>query len=482
MGPNDAWSGMPGTGMPGPGVPGPGTPGVGSQPTGPAAPSSGAQGYGPQNAGQGAPGPGTQRPGYGMPGQQPGAPHPWGWGRQQRPPLERTPRGYPGRPKPVIAGVASGLAVHLGISVTALRVAFVVLIPIGLPLLYVWLWAFIPKVDGERRYRSERLASALQEPFKENKLSSSAQGFIFGLVMLLIAGFVFGMQLGWWSFADNWIGIALLAAGISLIWSQAADFKNWRNPMVLGLTATGVVLLLGGMIIMLPGWKDNLILPGIGLGLALILVLVFAFSPLLLRLTKELSSTEVARAREAERADIAAHLHDSVLQTLTLIKTNADNPARVRSLALKQERELRSWLYTGKAETVNSFKKLLQDSVESVEQMYGQEAEVVTVGDCIPGPSEQAATAAAAEAVKNAMRHGAPPIQVYAEVGPTITDIYIKDSGPGFDLSEVPEDRHGVRDSIIARSERVGGRVNIRKLNPGTEIHIQVPHSNMEPQ
>lgn len=413
---------------------------------------------------------------------QQGMPAPGPNGRNQRPPLERTPRGYPGRPKPWLAGVASGLAVHLGTSVVATRLVFVLLIPLGTPLLYVWLWAFMPKVTGERKYRSQRLASALQEPFQEKKLSGATQGFIFGFVMLLAAIFVLGTQMGWWSVANNWFGIAMLAAGISLIWSQAADFKNWRNPMVLGLTATGVVLLLGGMILMLPGWKDNLILPGIGLGLALIVVLAFAFSPLLVRLNKELSSTEVARAREAERADIAAHLHDSVLQTLTLIKNNADNPARVRTLALKQERELRSWLYTGKRETANSFKKLLQDSIETVEEMYGQEAEVVTVGDCIPGPAEQAATAAASEAVKNAMRHGAPPIQVYAEVGPNVTDIFVKDSGAGFDLSEVPEDRHGVRDSIIARSERVGGRVNIRKLNPGTEIHIQVPHTNMEPQ
>lgn len=413
---------------------------------------------------------------------QQGMPAPGPNGRNQRPPLERTPRGYPGRPKPWLTGVASGLAVHLGTSVVATRLVFVLLIPLGTPLLYVWLWAFMPKVTGERKYRSQRLASALQEPFQEKKLSGATQGFIFGFVMLLAAIFVLGTQMGWWSVANNWFGIAMLAAGISLIWSQAADFKNWRNPMVLGLTATGVVLLLGGMILMLPGWKDNLILPGIGLGLALIVVLAFAFSPLLVRLNKELSSTEVARAREAERADIAAHLHDSVLQTLTLIKNNADNPARVRTLALKQERELRSWLYTGKRETANSFKKLLQESIETVEEMYGQEAEVVTVGDCIPGPAEQAAAAAASEAVKNAMRHGAPPIQVYAEVGPKFTDIFVKDSGAGFDLSEVPEDRHGVRDSIIARSERVGGRVNIRKLNPGTEIHIQVPHTNMEPQ
>ncbi|MDO5050018.1 MAG: PspC domain-containing protein [Actinomycetaceae bacterium] len=378
--------------------------------------------------------------------------------------------------------MCSGLSVHLGVSVTLVRVLFVLLAIFGMFLLYVWLWAFVPKASGERRYRSERLATALREPFEERKLSTVSQGFAFGFVMLAIAGVVLGSELGWWSFANNWVGMLLLAFGISLIWSQASQFKDWKNPMVLGLTSTGVVLLLGGMILLLPGWRESYLLPGIGLGLALILALTFAFSPLILRLTKELSSSEVARAREAERANIAAHLHDSVLQTLTLIKTNADNPARVRSLALKQERELRAWLYTGSQEVSKSFKKLIDESIETVEEMYGQEAEVVTVGECIPGPAEQAAAAAAAEAVKNAMRHGAPPIQVYAEVSPETIDIYVKDSGPGFDLSDVPEDRHGVRDSIIARSERVGGRANIRRLNPGTEIHIQVPHSHMEQQ
>lgn len=395
----------------------------------------------------------------------------------------RTPHHYPGRPESWIAGVISGLAVHLRIPVAALRVAFVVLAPLGSLILYVWLWAFVPKGTGERTYRSERLAAALQEPFSESKHKTSNQGFAFAFVMFAIAIFVLGTINDWWTLDRGIFGFLVLVGGVLVIWSQASQIRNWRSPMVLGLTAVGILLLLGGVVLIVPHlWNAGGIITGVLFGVFLIVVLGLAFSPVLLRMTKELSATEVARAREAERANIAAHLHDSVLQTLTLIKTNADNPARVRSLALQQERELRSWLYTGDKNTSDSFKKLLQDSIEQVESTYGMEAEVITVGECIPGPSELAATAAASEAVKNAMRHGAPPIQVYAEVNPDTIDIFIKDSGPGFDLSDVPEDRHGVRDSIIARCERVGGRANIRRLEPGTEIHINVPHSHMENQ
>ena len=396
------------------------------------------------------------------------------WLAAVRPPLERTPRGADGRPKPWLAGVVSGLSVHLHVSVTVLRVAFLALVPLGSPILYVWLWALTPKVSEERRYRAARIA----RPVKEHRnvpAGTARNGIAFAIVLLLAAAIFWAVQSGWIYLSKDWIATALLLAGIALIWVQSSSIQDWKNPMVLGLTGTGVVAVLGGVTLLLLGGGAGL-LPGLILGLALILVLALAFSPLVMRMTKELSATQVARARETERADIAAHLHDSVLQTLTLIKNNADNPASVRSLALKQERELRAWLYTGAESTSASARRLLEMSIEAVEELYGVEIETVTVGDAAPGPNEQAAIAAATEAAKNAARHGAPPIQIYAELGDQY-DIYIKDAGPGFDLSNMPADRHGVRDSIIARTERAGGRVEIRTLNPGTEIHISVPRS-----
>ena len=177
---------------------------------------------------------------------------------------------------------------------------------------------------------------------------------------------------------------------------------------------------------------------------------------------------------------MAAHLHDSVLQTLTLIRNNADNPTSVRALALGQERELRSWLYTGREEAADSLAEALREAVSALETTFGVEVGVVTVSDTRPGPGELAMVAAASEAVSNAIRHAKPPLSVYLEVGPGGSDIYVKDCGDGFDLSQIPEDRHGVRNSIIGRMERAGGKALIRHLPSGTEVHLSMPPATLE--
>ena len=181
------------------------------------------------------------------------------------------------------------------------------------------------------------------------------------------------------------------------------------------------------------------------------------------------------QVREAERADIAAHLHDSVLQTLTLIRSSADDPVRVRALSLGQERELRAWLYTGREEVAESLAGAVKEAAGTVESTYGVPVNVVTVGDCRPGPVELAMVAAGAEAMANAVRHGAPPVSVYLEVTPSGSGLYVKDCGSGFDLEAIPEDRHGVRHSIIGRMERAGGSAEIRMLATGTEVHMSAP-------
>ncbi len=161
--------------------------------------------------------------------------------------------------------------------------------------------------------------------------------------------------------------------------------------------------------------------------------------------------------REAERADIAAHLHDSVLQALTLIRASAEDPARVRAIALTEERELRAWLYTGHAQAADSLDAAVTEAVVGVESRYGVPISVVVVGDMRPGPGELALVAALAEACQNAVRHGAPPVSVYVEVRPRAVEAFIKDNGEGFDPATIAADRHGVRDSIVGRMRRAGG-------------------------
>ncbi|MDO5729337.1 MAG: PspC domain-containing protein [Actinomycetaceae bacterium] len=403
----------------------------------------------------------------------------------QRPPFVRTPRGFPGRPRPILAGVCSGLAVHLNLSVRLVRAVMVVITLSGGAglLLYVWLWAMVPKASAEQVYRGDRLAKKLRQPFVEKQMSGPTQGYIVAAVFLALAFYALGVLNGWWGAPVDAIAMTAIVVGLFLVWSQASSIQDIRNPSVMGILAVGVLLIFGGAVPLIAGSQSPYSMAVGGLLTAVVIgILALAFLPAWLRVNRDLSTTKIAQAREAERADIAAHLHDSVLQTLMLIKTYANEPAKVKSLALTQERELRAWLYTGAQETADSFVALLKDTAEEIEKTYGEEVDVVTVGDCIPGPNELAACAAASEAMKNAVRHGEPTVQVYSEVGQDMVEIFIRDRGNGFDLADVPEDRHGVRDSIIARTERVEGRVGLRRLEPGTEVHISVPHSHMERQ
>ena len=202
-------------------------------------------------------------------------------------------------------------------------------------------------------------------------------------------------------------------------------------------------------------------------------------APLWLRTNRALADTRAAEIREAERADIAAHLHDSVLQTLTLIRASAEDPSRVRAIALTEERELRAWLYTGHAQAADSLEAAVTEAVGGVESRYGVPISVVVVGDMRPGPGELALVAALAEACQNAVRHGAPPVSVYVEVRARVVEAFVKDNGEGFDPATIAADRHGVRDSIVGRMRRAGGSATIRALAHGTEIALSVPRSDI---
>lgn len=76
----------------------------------------------------------------------------------------------------------------------------------------------------------------------------------------------------------------------------------------------------------------------------------------------------------------------------------------------------------------------------------------------------------------NAARHsGAALVDVYAEVDGGAVAVSIRDRGRGFDPSGVPEDRAGVRHSIVGRMERHGGRAEGRSApGEGTEIRLHI--------
>lgn len=415
------------------------------------------------------------------------SPHP-GWtppipAPPARPPLVRATAASPDMPAPWMGGVCSGLAVHLGVSVTLVRIVVICLTVVGLGTgigVYLWLWVTVPE-DSPARSGEGTLSPGLVRLREERAAQVSRNRMIVVGVTLLVAAIVGTIMnatntLDWRDMG----AIIAIVAGITLVWSQSRNVSSWRSMRFIGAVFGGIVLLSLGVV--MAASRDNppiILLRGGLIGAALVAGVLFALGPMWLRTTKDLSQAQAQRVRESERADIAAHLHDSVLQALTLIRASAEDPARVRAIALTEERELRAWLYTGHAQAADSLDAAVTEAVVGVESRYGVPISVVVVGDMRPGPGELALVAALAEACQNAVRHGAPPVSVYVEVRPQAVEAFIKDSGTGFDPATIAADRHGVRDSIIGRMRRTGGNATIRRLARGTEVALSVPRSDI---
>ena len=384
-------------------------------------------------------------------------------------------------PAPWMGGVCAGLSVHLGIPVLLVRVLLIVFTAMGVgAFAYLWLWVTVPE-DAPEASASGTLSPGLVRLREERAAQVSRNRMIVTGVALLVAALA-GTILNATSTLDwrDMVAIVSIVAGISLVWSQSREVSNWRSVRFIGAVVGGIALLSLGVV--MAASRDNppvILLRGGLIGAALVAGVLFALVPMWLRTTKDLSQAQAQRVREAERADIAAHLHDSVLQTLTLIRASAEDPARVRAIALTEERELRAWLYTGHAQAADSLDAAVTEAVVGVESRYGVPISVVVVGDMRPGPGELALVAALAEASQNAVRHGAPPVSVYVEVRARVVEAFIKDSGEGFDPAAIAADRHGVRDSIVGRMRRAGGEATIRHLARGTEIALSVPRSDI---
>jgi signal transduction histidine kinase len=198
--------------------------------------------------------------------------------------------------------------------------------------------------------------------------------------------------------------------------------------------------------------------------------------PWWMRLVAQLTEERTERIRSQERADLAAHLHDSVLQTLALIQRNADAPREVARLARGQERELRNLLY-GDRSASGMLGEELRDIAAEVDDDYAVAIDAVVVGDAPLTDDLAALTKAAREALVNAAKHSqTTAISLYAEVEPDAVHVFVKDRGVGFDPSDVATDRQGVRGSIEARMHRHGGTVEIiSQPGEGTEVRLGMP-------
>jgi signal transduction histidine kinase len=233
----------------------------------------------------------------------------------------------------------------------------------------------------------------------------------------------------------------------------------------------GIVLVMAGAVVVLQhlgSHSGTVVAPGALAG-ALLLVL----GPWAWRLARERSE----RIRLAERAEIAARVHDSVLQTLALVQRDADDPARVRALARRQERELRRWLYGSGYGDATTLADALAEAAADVEEAHGVRVELAASGDVPFNDELSPVVLAAREALTNAAKHsGADEISVYAEVDADRVAVYVRDRGAGFDRSVVTTDRRGIAESIEARMQRAGGSATIvSSPGEGTEVELTMP-------
>lgn len=206
--------------------------------------------------------------------------------------------------------------------------------------------------------------------------------------------------------------------------------------------------------------------------------------PWIFKLSSDLSAERRERIRSQERADVAAHLHDSVLQTLALLQKNSADPATVSTLARRQERELRDWLYGNEAQNGDSLVTALRAAAGDVESDFQTVVDVVAVGDEVLNSDTESLVRASREAMVNAAKHAhSDRVDVYLEVGADTIEAFIRDRGIGFDPEAIADDRMGLRGSIIGRMERSGGSAKIKSAaEGGTEIHLTVPrhHRNID--
>lgn len=373
--------------------------------------------------------------------------------------------------------MARGLADHLRVNVALVRVAFIAMsFAAGAGIvMYAAFWVFVPMTPAAPG--QDRVAPA-------NRLDGRGQYLAIGA--LTIGGVLAIQSLGLGLPSELLWPLALTGFGAMVLWRQAdeAQRTRWRKaatgrdkPPAVATTIAGACLVIAGAASFL-AYRGQLSQVRNGLLAAVVMVAGIAVitGPWWLGTLHELSAERRARIREQERAEIAAHLHDSVLHTLALIQRHVDDPREVQRLVRGQERELRTWLYRPQPDRELDFGADLERIVAEVEDNHGVPIELVVVGERRLDDGLSATLQAAREAMVNAAKHaGTATISVYAEVEPTKVTVFVRDRGRGFDVAEVPEDRLGVKESIVGRMERHGGHAYVRTApGMGTEVQLEM--------
>lgn len=400
------------------------------------------------------------------------------------------------RKRRLIAGVCRGVSLHLGVHVAWVRLIAVALCACyGAGALgYVLLWVLVPVGDpiaaaqatakpgsipdytgiadsgdaGHESRSSNTPADMLRHASKPGIIAA------IGIICLMVAALL-------QSAGNNVVPmlcVALALAGVAIPWIRfrqtGGQFAATAIGMALVFAAYALVMVESALT------TGTVSLPrSVVTGLALILCVGAAVIPWVSSLVRDVGEERALKEREEERADMTAHLHDGVLQTLALIQTHPQDAGYVASLARSQERELRNWLYQEHVASDRSVSAGIRVVAGQVEDAHGVAVDVVTVGDARPSEQTDALLDAAMQAIVNAVTHGRPPVTVYCEAGERLVEIDVRDHGDGFDPDRIPEGRLGIRESIMGRVRRRGGDVEIvSRPGWGTEVRMTMPTGN----
>lgn len=390
----------------------------------------------------------------------------------------------------VVAGVAAGVSRHLGVDPLVVRVAFVVLsLAVGFGVvvyLLLWLLAPLEAVDASAE-RPRVVGRSIPRPTRRQVLGIGL--ILAGLaILLLVTGLWFGWELGW--------PASLAAIGFAVLWARGTDdgrvrwdpasFRSPLEAVMSGRSALprvifGSALILGGMAVFLAATTSLSAAANVALAVIVTIGgLALLGGPWVWRLANQVMDERNSRIRSEARAEMAAHLHDSVLQTLALIQ-RSNEPREMASLARTQERELRAWLF-GRAPTIRGV--ALRDAIDEmagrIELSHQVKVEAVVVGDVELDDAVRALVGACSEAILNAANHaGVDELSVYVEVEDSQISAFVRDEGVGFEPAGVREDRRGIADSIVRRMERHAGSAIVRsEPGRGTEVILRLPRSS----
>lgn len=447
----------------------------------------------------------------------------------------------------MLGGVASALANYLRVDASLIRLSIIVLSLgsglVGMAYFAAWIALPLGRVEGTgtgtagsvtgptgQLARSKRTQTGVSDKngrrFQANPTQFAALiALVLGLTILL-------RRVGVWLPDRLLWPVMLIAAGLALVWQRPwtdrpgepshavgpngsdttfhwHDFsltafrndpagsleqlrsslssENRRNLARLALGGMAVLLGAGALAGANSSWSA--LRQGLTAGILFALGTGLLLAPWLIRLSGDLSKERRARIRSEAQAEFAAHVHDSVLQTLALIQRRSTEPKEVVALARRQERELRAWLYSGtevhQEDTVLTLTQAFEAIAQEVEDDHRVRVELVTIGSAavlhrLVDETTEALVAAAREAIVNAAKHAnVEEVSVFAEADASAIEVFVRDRGVGFDPTTVAPSRRGIADSIRARMIRVGGDATISSApNEGTEVRLHLPFSH----